>query len=736
MVSVAQVQSEIPAERIYAGVLGKLIGVYHGRPVEGWSYDSIRSRFGTVERYVAAALGVPLVVPDDDISGTLVFARALEDNLDRPEPVTAKSVGDTWLNYIVEDRTVLWWGGLGRSTEHTAYLRLKAGIDAPRSGSAALNGRTAAEQIGAQIFIDGWALLNPGDPERAIAMARAAASVSHDGLAVSAACLLAAMEAMAFEERNMHVLIAKGLDLVQDPALRSLVESVVERCMSSGDWRDVRDWIAAEHGYERYGGVCPMATNHAAIMMALLLGGDDFHRSVVIATSAGWDTDCNAGNVGCLNGIRLGLDGIDAGVDLRGPVGDRLYAVSADGGSCVSDAVLETRSLVAGASALASSAVGAWSPTAPGDRARFAFEYRGSTQGFAPAPDVPAPDAPGPAVRAERAMSGGTEGPNVAVVDNPDGAGLRIGFRRLGAGVHATVATETFPESLAVAAAPSGSYAMLASPTIYPTQTVSVRVRAGEAAPVLRCFVDAADDDGRVQRHFGAAHQLTEGTADLGYTVPDLGGNIVLRLGIELRSDRCLDGSVLVESIHWHGAPKDYELGAALAMSPTMMPWSRTAWLKSFVASASHFTADVSATFAISHHAANGVVTTGTREWDHYGVSSVLTPGMQQGFGLVARARGHRRYYAGVIAGGQARLVRRRDAEVVVLASAPFLGAPEQPVAMDLRVVGTHLELRLGGELIAEADDTLYPSGGAGFVVDEGMVLARGFRVRAHPRVV
>ncbi len=27
------------AERVYAGVLGKLIGVYLGRPFEGWTYE-------------------------------------------------------------------------------------------------------------------------------------------------------------------------------------------------------------------------------------------------------------------------------------------------------------------------------------------------------------------------------------------------------------------------------------------------------------------------------------------------------------------------------------------------------------------------------------------------------------------------------------------------------------------------------------------------------------------------
>jgi hypothetical protein len=52
---------------------------------------------------------------------------------------------------------------LGNSTEHTAYLRLKKGVQAPESGSIALNGKVVAEQIGAQIFIDGWAMVAPGE---------------------------------------------------------------------------------------------------------------------------------------------------------------------------------------------------------------------------------------------------------------------------------------------------------------------------------------------------------------------------------------------------------------------------------------------------------------------------------------------------------------------------------------------------------------------------------------------
>ena len=142
-------------------------------------------------------LNCPLVVTDDDVAGTFTFIRALEDHGTRAD-LTAREIGETWLNYLVERRSILWWGGNGNSTEHTAWLNLKRGIAAPASGSAAVNGRAVAEQIGAQIFIDGWAIVAPGNPALAARLAEQAARVSHDGAAVDAAKLWAAMEAEAF----------------------------------------------------------------------------------------------------------------------------------------------------------------------------------------------------------------------------------------------------------------------------------------------------------------------------------------------------------------------------------------------------------------------------------------------------------------------------------------------------------------------------------------------------------
>jgi hypothetical protein len=88
------------------------------------------AELGEINYYVHEKLGLPLVVTDDDISGTFTFLRALPDHGNSLN-LTPFQIGQTWLNYLIEEKTILWWGGMGNSTEHTAYLRLKHGIPRP-----------------------------------------------------------------------------------------------------------------------------------------------------------------------------------------------------------------------------------------------------------------------------------------------------------------------------------------------------------------------------------------------------------------------------------------------------------------------------------------------------------------------------------------------------------------------------------------------------------------------------
>ena len=333
-------------ERVYAGVLGKIIGVYLGRPFEGWSHRAIVEQLGEINYYVHEKRNVPLIVSDDDISGTFTFIRALEDYGFRHN-LTAAQIGQTWLNYIIENKTVLWWGGMGMSTEHTAFLRLKNGVSAPQSGSLDLNGKVVSEQIGSQIFIDGWAMVAPGDPELAVELAGKAASVSHDGEAIYGAQIIAAMEALAFVEKDLAKLIDIAIGFIpRDSVIYRLIADMRHCRERTTDWHAGLALIHENYSYDKFGGGCHIVPNHAIVMLGLLWGNDDFQRSLMITNTAGYDTDCNSGNVGCLMGIKNGLAGIDAGPDWRGPVADRLLLSTADGGRCITDAVAETYSLV------------------------------------------------------------------------------------------------------------------------------------------------------------------------------------------------------------------------------------------------------------------------------------------------------------------------------------------------------------------------------------------------------
>ncbi len=150
-------------EKVYSGILGMNIGIRLGAPVEPtiWTYERIRDTYGDITGYVKEYKNF---AADDDANGPVYFLRALRDDaVDRE--LTPQDVANAWLNYTREGVGMFWWGGYGISTEHTAYLNLKNGVPAPRSGSIEQNGKTLAEQIGGQIFIDTWGLCFPGNPE-------------------------------------------------------------------------------------------------------------------------------------------------------------------------------------------------------------------------------------------------------------------------------------------------------------------------------------------------------------------------------------------------------------------------------------------------------------------------------------------------------------------------------------------------------------------------------------------
>jgi len=689
-------------ERVYAGILGKIIGVYIGRPFEGWWNDRIERELGEINYYVHERLGKPLIVADDDISGTFTFVRALEDH-GISRDITPEQIGQTWLNYLIEKRTILWWGGMGMSTEHTAYLRLKHGIPAPGSGSIELNTREVAEQIGAQIFIDGWAMVAPGEPELAAELAQKAGSVSHDGEAIYGAQVVAAMESAAFFERDIDKLLDIGLSVIPDDCIIArLIHDLRAWHSQDGDWRRTFGRIQEHYGYDTYGGNCHMVPNHALIVLALLYGGDDFQKAQMIVNTAGWDTDCNAANVGCLMGIKEGLDGLNSGPDWRGPVADRMFKISADGGDALADAVRETYRLCRVGRKL----LGA--PPLPSPQARYHFELPGSVQGFV---GDDSPECKG-AAELRNVLGHGREGNRA----------LAIRFRQIAPGRPARASVQIFgdPEDLN-----QPGYHMTMSPSLFPGQRVSAEVTLDEqtegpiwVALYAQVFPPAPNQPSTLI--YAKPERITPGgTAILNWQIPETEGLPLMRVGVECRAERGTSGSLYLDYLDWTGAPSCLLSGTGLVGHARPLGWTDG------VDRAHIAKTDGGVQFTLIQDEGRGLLINGTRDWTDYRLAARIAPHMADEAGIAVRVNGMRRFYGLLLChGGKLRLLRC-DHRDQILAESEFHWEPNQFYELSLTARSSQLTAVVNEkEMFSVADGTL-PGGGIALIQKEGRTFFR-----------
>ena len=93
--------SKIPADylqRVYAGWLGKIIGIRHGAPIEGWTYEKIRDIVGEIDSY---PVDYREFAADDDSNGPLFFLRGLETAKDSgPYPAAGRGAGAAQLRAL------------------------------------------------------------------------------------------------------------------------------------------------------------------------------------------------------------------------------------------------------------------------------------------------------------------------------------------------------------------------------------------------------------------------------------------------------------------------------------------------------------------------------------------------------------------------------------------------------------------------------------------------------------
>lgn len=745
------------SRRIYGGWLGKAIGVAYGAPVEGWTFEQIRATYGDLvaetDRFYLTPME-KLFGADDDTSHPLLMLAGVADAL-RAGATTvpaARELGRWWLNLMPEDHGVIWRGGYGVSTEDTAFQNLLAGIEAPASGSTALNGPVVSQQIGGQIFSDLWGWLAPGDPERAAAWAEASASVSHDGDGRLGARFVAAMVSLAFCRPTIEAVVREALDLLPPEATYTRVMEDVYRFWQAhpDDWEGAFAHIAAHHGYDRYPGVCHIIPNAAVVTMSLLYGGGDFDRTVRIANAAGWDTDCNVGNAGAVVGTLVGPEGIPAAwreplrdlVMGSGVLGARNLLSLAGVARLTAAAARRLRGVGLGRDGGPGSGVGARAAEEAGALAqdpvlaathRATFDGPGATEGFRPDRDLDQ------ALEAVRQVQG--------VAAAGDGS-LQLVIQRLDLLRPARLVREVLP---APAELSRPGYDPAFSPSLYPGGVLTAHILlpgegspsrpaeaasgagapsanqggdgAAEAGPeaglLAGFFVDVMEPgEGAPRRRLYQERftPLTPGRwVPVRWAIPEAQG-MVVRFGLELRAGHrevTYTGPIYVDEIAWapdgrfelrfEGWPHWY--GAAAGWTYTKGLWQ------------------VEDGLYVGRGPDHGESFTGSPEWAESTVDAELIPQWGPWHLVLVRVQGARRWYGAALApGGRLAIVRHRDDGLEELASTPFPWELGQRYRLRVRAAGPELTVwaeALDGDRAA-ASAAGAPSAGEGRVPAHG----------------
>lgn len=677
-------------EKLYAGLIGMDAGMRLGAPVENpfWTYERLQSYYGDIRGYLREQR---YYTADDDVNGPLIFVRALADNA-MPETLTSEAVGETWLNYTRRGMGMFWWGGEDVSTEHRAYMNLRRGVKAPRSGSIGENGKTAAEQIGGQIFADAWGLICPGDPARASALAAAAASVSHDGSGVDGARFMAACIAAAYTASSLDEVLDTGLRFLPEKSdYRRVVETVraYHRAHpAEADFRACRAMIAREFREEAYPGGYHIVPNAGICILAMLYGKGDLGRSIEISVMCGYDTDCNASNIGTILGVLGGLDGVPE--RYRRPINDLVTLSSVSGYLNLVDLSDKAKELGALSCRMYGGALpnGVVCPK-PGEL-RLDFPFPGSTHGL---------ELSDKAEHTLRIVSGKAHSGMYCAELMTDGkcAGpVDLSFK----------AMLTRPDLH------EERYDPVFAAKVSPGQRVSVWMRSEQIAPAavtVTPFVRRAMTGERVCM---PAAVLPEGEwTEIAFTVPDLGGDAVHDVGwtIAVQPDVApwVMGRVYVDEITVTGA-MDYTVDFSLQREEfsQLTPFSFNDCAGKREADAMRLTAE-----ALPYMSGAQAYTGNYYLRDAAVAASVTVE--TGGSGLVLlHGQGTRRYYAlGFSALGECAALRYEDGTVIKLAAAPFAWQPGREYALRAEAKGDTLTLSVDGTPVLEAHDGRYSYG-------------------------
>ena len=315
-------QEEISLEdlrdKVRGGWAGQMIGVSFGFPTE----------FSYLERIIPEN-ELPVWKPEmvrealnqDDLYVDITFAEVLDR-----QGLDASS--EDFAALFREAEYPLWHANLA------ARRALRRGIPATLSGTPRHN--IHANDIDFQIESDFIGLMSPGLPQESNALSYTVGRVMNHGDGIYGGMFISAMYAAAFFEDDPGAIIEAGLAVLPEasPYAQVVTDVLAWTKKYPADWQHV--WGLLNNKWSR-NEACPAGALHpfnidakingAYVALALLYGDGDFEKTMLIATQAGQDSDCNPSSALGILGVVIGYDGIPAEfTDGIGDIADKRFS--------------------------------------------------------------------------------------------------------------------------------------------------------------------------------------------------------------------------------------------------------------------------------------------------------------------------------------------------------------------------------------------------------------------------
>lgn len=328
--SVPYTKNEKLLEKVYGAWLARCAGCLLGQPIENWYSDRITGLLKEtnnfpVSGYIRSDIEEKLRIKYNIVDEGRVYGGNRINWINNVE--CAPEDDDT--NYTVLSLKLLKRFGKGFTREDVAEawllelqpLRMCTAervvcrnlLNLVPVGKTSVTRNPYREWLGAQIRVDLYGYINPGNPRLAAEMAYRDAALSHVKSAVYSAMFISAMIAYAAVCEDELKIVRAGLSQIPSGSrLYAKVSEIIQLKRNGTGIEEILKMISNQYDEKNQHDWCHAIPNTLIIVAAFLYCDKDFDKLFHYCICIGFDTDCNAANAGSILGMILGEPMLDS----------------------------------------------------------------------------------------------------------------------------------------------------------------------------------------------------------------------------------------------------------------------------------------------------------------------------------------------------------------------------------------------------------------------------------------